>query len=232
MLAPLLLRRVMWAGAPVNAVGRELSSTPPLSTQPLHLCKGLKEKPAEWQTMREREIESGCWSGVVPANQTEESEVRFANFRGRSRELVPEPPFACRSYTRPLKKGTSSQRVLAPHLLRFGLPELPLSWACWRWSAAVEQPAQEWHTCLLSENAHARLGIADAGSICAKCLDSPKCISSPKNAILDRQENGPKSPSKCPKRPVWDMIVEFFFQPFNWLLWRFFWGPKMAFFRL
>ena len=31
--------------------------------------------------------------------------MRFANFRGSSPELVPEPPFACKYYTKPLKEG-------------------------------------------------------------------------------------------------------------------------------
>ena len=44
-------------------------------------------------------------SGVVPANQTKESEVR--ELSGRSPELVLERPFACEFYTKPIEKGGS-----------------------------------------------------------------------------------------------------------------------------
>ena len=44
------------------------------------------------------------FSGVVPANQTEESEVR--ELSGRGPELVPEPSFACKcDAKKPLTKG-------------------------------------------------------------------------------------------------------------------------------
>ena len=39
--------------------------------------------------------------------QSKPKKVRFANFGERSPELVPEPPFACKYYTKPLKKGVS-----------------------------------------------------------------------------------------------------------------------------
>ena len=58
--------------------------------------------------------------------------MSFANFRGRSLELVPEPPFACNTMQNPLKRGfwnkfrTPSRKVLEPHFLWFGLPELLL----------------------------------------------------------------------------------------------------------
>ena len=42
-------------------------------------------------------------SGVVPANQTEESEVR--ELLGKESELVPEPPFVCKIYINSLKEG-------------------------------------------------------------------------------------------------------------------------------
>ena len=59
--------------------------------------------------------------------------MRFENFLGRSPELVPEPRFACKCYTKhPPKRGlrnkvrTPSQKILEPHFLQFGLPELLL----------------------------------------------------------------------------------------------------------
>ena len=42
--------------------------------------------------------------------------VRFANFLGRSPELVPEPPLACKYYTKPLKEGP-------PELIPDSFPE-------------------------------------------------------------------------------------------------------------
>ena len=68
-------------------------------------------------------------SGVVPANQTEESEVR--ELSGKQSELVLENPFACKCYTKPLKKGvpelipdsfpeSSRLRLALPKLLLMG----------------------------------------------------------------------------------------------------------------
>ena len=37
--------------------------------------------------------------------QNKPKKVRFANFPGRSPELLPEPPLACKNYTNPLQKG-------------------------------------------------------------------------------------------------------------------------------
>ena len=61
--------------------------------------------------------------------QTKPKKVRFANFWGRSPELVPEPPFACRYYIKPLKEGVpelipdSFPESREPHFLWFGLPQ-------------------------------------------------------------------------------------------------------------
>ena len=60
--------------------------------------------------------------------QTTPRKVRFANFRGRTAQLVPKPPSACKCYT--LKRGcqnefrTPSPKVREPHFPRFGLLEL------------------------------------------------------------------------------------------------------------
>ena len=48
--------------------------------------------------------------------QTKPKKVRFANFRGRSPERVPEPTFDCKHYTKPLKKGV-------PELIPNSFPE-------------------------------------------------------------------------------------------------------------
>ena len=48
--------------------------------------------------------------------QTKPKKVSLANFPARSPELVPEPPFACKYYTKPLKEGV-------PELLSDSLPE-------------------------------------------------------------------------------------------------------------
>ena len=48
--------------------------------------------------------------------QTKPKEARFANFRGRSPEPVPEPPFACKCYAKPLEKGV-------PELFPDSVPE-------------------------------------------------------------------------------------------------------------
>ena len=60
---------------------------------------------------------------MVPAKQTEENEVR--DFRGRSPELIPEPPFASKYYTQPLKGGSGTYSGLLPgkfaNLTFFGL---------------------------------------------------------------------------------------------------------------
>ena len=62
------------------------------------------------------------FSGVVPASQTEESEV--ANFPGRSPELVPGRPFKCwRAFISKNQLWVPSPKVREPHFLRFGLPE-------------------------------------------------------------------------------------------------------------
>ena len=58
--------------------------------------------------------------------------MRFRSFRGRSPELVPEPPFACKYYTKPLfrKRGSRTNsgflpgKFCEPDFLRLGLPEL------------------------------------------------------------------------------------------------------------
>ena len=47
------------------------------------------------------------FSGVAPANQTEESKV--CELPGRSPELVPECPFACKYYTKPQVHGVLEQ---------------------------------------------------------------------------------------------------------------------------
>ena len=52
--------------------------------------------------------------------------MRFPNFPGRSPELVPEPPFACKYYTKPPKKGV-------PEQILYSFPEsswtsLPSAW--------------------------------------------------------------------------------------------------------
>ena len=71
--------------------------------------------------------------------------MKFANFRGRSLELVPEPGFACRRFTRPLKKGVPELTLhsFPPHFSRFGLPDLLLNinWFCWGlvWSKLLNQ---------------------------------------------------------------------------------------------
>ena len=65
--------------------------------------------------------------------QTKPKKARFANFRGRIPELVPEPPFPCKYYTKLLKKGVpelipdSFPESSRTSFLRFGLPELLLN---------------------------------------------------------------------------------------------------------
>ena len=62
------------------------------------------------------EVNRDCWisfSEHMPLGSLElhsgaEPKVRFTNFRGRSPELVPECPFACK-YLQPLKKGVPEQ---------------------------------------------------------------------------------------------------------------------------
>ena len=43
------------------------------------------------------------------SGKTKPKKVRFANFRERSPKLVPEPPFAYKCYTKPLKRGVPEQ---------------------------------------------------------------------------------------------------------------------------
>ena len=62
--------------------------------------------------------------------QTKPNKVKFAKFRGRTPELVPEPPFACKFYTKPLKKGV-------PELSPDPFPESSRTSLCSIWFAGA-----------------------------------------------------------------------------------------------
>ena len=52
--------------------------------------------------------------------------MRFANFLGRSPELVPKPPFACKYYTRPLKERAAE--LILDSFLESSRTSLALVW--------------------------------------------------------------------------------------------------------
>ena len=125
-----LLRQSCQQGPP-QSLNHRSESLLEESKKPLHKGHSLSKCSCSisWSA-------TGFWGSKLPATP-------YRGSPGWSPELVLEPPFACKCFTEPLKKGswnifwTPSRKIREPQFLRFGLLELLLNnWVfvnAWEW---------------------------------------------------------------------------------------------------